>query len=96
MRTTSGLVSRGGMKSMTRTAPVGGLEVGLQDQRVAAGSGGWCAGRCRAGREQPAAVLGVPSRAAKQAPESNRGRHSQSIEPSRPTRAAVWVSPMRA
>lgn len=39
---------------------------------------------------------GVPSKAAKQAPESNRGRHSQSIDPSRPTRAAVWQSPINA
>jgi hypothetical protein len=34
--------------------------------------------------------------AAKHAPESNRGRHSQSIEPFRPTSAAVWVSPISA
>lgn len=39
---------------------------------------------------------GVPSSAAKQAAESNRGQHSQSIEPSRPTRAAVSQSPIRA
>ena len=38
---------------------------------------------------------GSPSSAAKQAPESNRGRQSQSIEPSRPTRAAVCRSPIR-
>jgi MFS family permease len=45
-------------------------------------------------RQQP--CFSSPSRAAKHAPESNRGRHSQSIEPSLPTRAAVWRSPMRA
>ena len=39
---------------------------------------------------------GVPSRAAKQAPESNRGRQSQSIDPSRATRADVRQSPIRA
>ena len=38
----------------------------------------------------------VPSSAAKQAGESKRGRHSQSIEPSLPTSAAVPRSPMRA
>ena len=34
--------------------------------------------------------------AAKHAAESNRGKHSQSIEPSLPTNAAVWQSPMSA
>jgi len=34
-----------------------------------------------------------PSSAAKQASESNAGQHSQSIEPSRPTSAAVSQSP---
>jgi hypothetical protein len=38
----------------------------------------------------------VPSSAAKQASESKRGQHSQSIEPLRPTSAAVWQSPIRA
>lgn len=38
----------------------------------------------------------VPSNAAKQAPESNRGRHNQSIDPSRLTNATVCVSPMTA
>jgi hypothetical protein len=37
---------------------------------------------------------GVPSSAAKQLCESNRGRQSQSIEPSAPTNAAVWQSPI--
>ena len=37
-----------------------------------------------------------PRSAAKHAPESKRGKQSQSIEPSRLTRAAVWRSPMRA
>jgi hypothetical protein len=38
----------------------------------------------------------LPSSAAKQAAESKRGQHSQSIEPLRPTSAAVWQSPIRA
>ncbi len=37
-----------------------------------------------------------PTSAAKHAAESKRGRHSQSIEPSRDTSAAVLVSPMSA
>jgi hypothetical protein len=37
-----------------------------------------------------------PSSAAKQAAESKRGQHNQSIEPSRPTKAAVLQSPMSA
>jgi hypothetical protein len=37
-----------------------------------------------------------PSRAAKHAGESNRGQHSQSIDPSRATSAAVSQSPMSA
>jgi hypothetical protein len=39
---------------------------------------------------------GVPKSAAKQAPESNRGQHSQSIDPRRETSAAVSQSPIRA
>lgn len=38
----------------------------------------------------------VPSSAAKQAPESKRGTHSQSIDPSRATSAAVRQSPIIA
>jgi hypothetical protein len=38
----------------------------------------------------------VPSSLVKQAGESNRGRQSQSIEPSLPTSAAVCMSPMSA
>ena len=37
----------------------------------------------------------VPSSAAKQASESNAGQHSQSIEPSQPTSAAVSQSPIK-
>jgi hypothetical protein len=39
---------------------------------------------------------GPPIKAAKQAPESKRGRQSQSIEPRRETRAAVSPSPISA
>ena len=39
---------------------------------------------------------GVPSSAAKHAGESNLGKDSQSIEPFRPTSAAVSQSPMSA
>ena len=39
---------------------------------------------------------GVPSSAAKQAPESKRGKQSQSIEPPRSTSAAVCRSPISA
>jgi hypothetical protein len=38
----------------------------------------------------------VPNNAAKQAAESNRGQHNQSIEPSRATSAMVSPSPMAA
>ena len=37
----------------------------------------------------------VPSRAAKHAGKSKRGRHNQSIEPSRPTNVAVLVADQR-
>jgi Cupin domain len=56
----------------------------------------------RPGRAPPAGAMrqrpcsGVPSRAAKQAALSKRGRQSQSSEPSRPTSAAVSPSPIRA
>jgi hypothetical protein len=36
----------------------------------------------------------VPSKAAKQASESKAGQHSQSIDPLRPTSAAVSQSPI--
>jgi hypothetical protein len=45
-------------------------------------------------RQKP--LSGVPSSAAKQAGESKRGQHSQSIEPLRPTSAAVRQSPTSA
>jgi hypothetical protein len=39
---------------------------------------------------------GRPSSAAKQAGESNRGQHSQSMDPSRATSAALRQSPISA
>ena len=39
---------------------------------------------------------GAPSRAPNVDAESNRGRHSQSMLPSVPTRAPVWLSPIMA
>ena len=71
---------------------IGGLETGLENQRVLA-VGSRPAG-IRVGHvNDPAAV---PSSAAKQAPESKRGQHSQSIEPDRETSAAVSQSPISA
>ena len=75
--------------------PSGRLERRLEDKGVISISP-----RARAPRADPAGAMrqnpfpSSPRIRAKQAPESKRGRHSQSIEPSRPTRAAVWVSPM--
>jgi hypothetical protein len=40
-------------------------------------------------------LLASPRSAAKTAGESNRGRHSQSIDPSRATSAAEIMLPMR-
>ena len=83
------------MKSIKRDDAVVGLELGLEDQRVVAVAPRDLRGRS-AGAISQRPCSGVPSRAAKQAPESKRGKQSQSIEPSRPTSAAVSQSPMRA
>ena len=90
-----GMSARGGMKSVTRTVPpltshsvTRTREASRYERRVAR--------RARLGAMSQRPLSGVPSSAAKQAPESNRGRHSQSIDPSMPTSAAVWVSPMSA
>ena len=95
MRTMSDATPRIGMKSITVTAPSGVSKSRFQDQGVVAiaplDPADWAVRS-----DQPAAILGLPSRAAKQASESNRGQHSQSIEPSRPTSAAVSQSPIRA
>jgi hypothetical protein len=45
-------------------------------------------------RQRP--LLSSPRSAAKHAAESKRGQHSQSIEPWRPTSAALWQSPISA
>ena len=72
-----------------------GLVDRLQDERVLDVAPG-APGRSRPGRAASGRCSGVPSSAAKQAVESNRGRHSQSIDPARLTRAAVSVSPSTA
>jgi len=41
-------------------------------------------------------LLSLPSSAAKHAPESKRGQHSQSIDPARDTSADVMQSPITA
>jgi hypothetical protein len=71
------------------------LVLRLQDRHV------WPVGapvgeRCRHGGEQPAAMLVRAQHGGKKAAESNRGAHSQSMEPSRLTSAAVRVSPNSA
>jgi hypothetical protein len=45
-------------------------------------------------RQRPCS--GLPKSAEKHAPESNRGQHSQSTDPSRPTSAAASQSPSKA
>ena len=96
MRTTSTFSSSSlsGMKSMSATAPrsvsnvVSMTAVSGKYRRVlrtTAPSG--------ASNQRPCS--GPPSSAAKHAGESNRGRHSQSMEPSLPTRAADSMLPIR-
>ena len=87
MRTTSGSSPRGGMKSITRDRARLGLEVGLEHERVARGSGASTRRTSPSGASSQRPCSRSPSRAAKQAPESKRGKQSQSIEPSRPTSA---------
>ena len=72
-----------------------GLVGRLQDEAVVDGSAG-SSSPGLAGPISQRPCSGVPRSAAKQAGESNRGRQSQSTEPSRPTRAAVPVSPRTA
>ena len=72
-----------------------GLELGLQHERP-----GPIAARARRAPRRPVPAASAraarsPSRAAKHDPESNRGRHSQSTDPSRPTSAADCRSPMK-
>ena len=99
-RTTVGLRSplfmyRCGMKSTTRTTPplvwnsVSRIRVPSRYRRCTRASG-LVGAIC----QRPFWL--VPSSAAKHAPESIRGRHNQSIDPSLPTRAPVWLSLMNA
>ena len=101
-RTTLGLCSLTGMQSVIRTLPSGrsnslsSTRVSPRYWRRVAGNGSpWPGGGLAAGaiRQNPWSVS--PTRWAKHAAESKRGRQSQSIDPSRPTSAAVWVSPIR-
>jgi hypothetical protein len=97
MRTSTGgsSSSRGGMKSVTRTAPSGvsqsvsRISVSPAYRRVAV-----AARRTGAICHWP--WLSVPSRAAKHASESKRGRHSQSTEPSVLISATDCMSPTMA
>ena len=92
-----GAVARArGMKSISRALPVAVVKFGFQNQAVAAIARGVDFDFFALRRDQPAAMLGSPSSAAKQASESKRGMHNQSIEPSRPTSAALWQSPITA
>ena len=76
-----------------RDHAVGGLEPRLQDQRIVpVAARGSVTSPAGAISQRP--CLEVPSNAAKQASESKAGQHSQSIDPSRPTRAAVSQSPI--
>ncbi len=98
MRTTSGATSRCGMKSVTLTVPV---SVSQYDSRISDPSmyarrvhGSPSAAPRGAMRQWP--FSSSPRSLAKQAAESKRGRHSQSMDPSRPTSPLVIRSPMSA
>src|SRR5437667_119928 len=93
-RTTSGLSCLGGMQSTTRTVP-SSVSNSVSRTSVPGRYRRRTARTCPAGATCHRPCLSSPSSAAKQAPESKRGRQSQSIEPSRPPGAAVWVSPSR-
>ncbi len=95
MRTTDDVPVAAVMKSISATLPV---SVSKTVSRIIV-PGRYCrwtraGGSAGAMRQRP--LSGVPTRAAKQAGLSNRGQHSQSIEPSRLTRAALWQSPIMA
>jgi hypothetical protein len=94
MRTRSECQLCTGMKSTRVTAP---SSVSNSVSRISVSRRYW--------RRTRALLLGAifqcpcsrfPSSAAKHAGESKRGQHSQSMEPSRPTSAPVWQSPIRA
>ena len=94
-RTRSEVPLRSGMKSISVATP---SSVSKRVSRISVSCAVFPADaklfRRGAIRQRP--LSGVPSSAAKQASESNRGQHSQSIEPSRETSAAVSQSPIRA
>ena len=97
-RTRCGWVSRTGMQSVMRTVPVGvsnsvssTSESARYQRRVARIDSG---GPTGAIFQKP--WDSSPSSRAKHDAESKCGRHSQSTEPSIPTRAAVCRSPMTA
>ena len=76
MRTTSGFVSRGGMKSINRTVPSADLELGLQDERVVSiAPGGGLELGC--GLERPVSVLLRPEERS----EARPGIEARQAEP---------------
>ena len=95
MRTNSDDPFRRYMKSVSETEPsavvktVSRIKVSLRYRRVISTS--LCVGAI-----SHLPCSGPPRSAEKHAPLSKRGRHSQSIEPSRPTKAAVSQFPMTA
>ena len=96
MRTTDELPGGGGHEVDQRDAAVLRLEDRLQDQRAGPVLRGGRATGGSAGAIRQRPLSGVPTSAAKQAALSKRGQHSQSIEPSRLTSAALWQSPISA
>ena len=96
MRTMDELPVAAVMKSISATVPFSRLEDRFENHGAVAGiadgrAQGVRPAQCASGR-----CPSVPTRAAKQAGLSKRGQHSQSIEPSRLTSAALWQSPISA
>ena len=88
MRTMSGVVSRGGMKSMTRTRP-SELSHSLSRISVSSRYRRSVAAPALEGASSQRPCSRPPSNAPKHELESKRGNGSQSTEPDRPTSAAV-------
>ena len=97
-RTRCGWPSRTGMQSVTRTVPVA-VSYSVSTTNV---SGRYQRRVDRIADGPPAGAIfqnpcsSVPNILAKHEGESKCGRHNQSMEPSMPTRAAEWRSPMTA
>ena len=95
IRTMSEVSLRSGMKSISVATP---SSVSKRVSRISVSSRYFRLTRnfsvFGAIRQRP--LSASPSSAAKQASESKRGQHSQSIEPSRETSAAVSQSPISA